>query len=77
MLVVATEGADWLSKAMYAHIDTEIVWRVQADCAADDADEVEVCQADFLKALKELKPSLSSAELQRFEALRLKFEHRK
>ena len=46
----------------------------QAEGGADDADEVEVCQADFWEALKGLRPSLSPAELQRYEDLRQKFE---
>ncbi|KAK9789367.1 hypothetical protein WJX73_003724 [Symbiochloris irregularis] len=39
-------------------------------------DEVTVSQADFWKALRSLSPSLTAAELQRYDALRRQFESR-
>ena len=47
---------------------------LQAVDEADEAEEVEVCQADFWQALRGLEPSLSPAELQRYQALRRQFE---
>lgn len=39
-----------------------------------DVDEVEVDQCDFWTALRELRPSLSFEELQRYQVIRKQYE---
>ena len=39
-----------------------------------EVEDVEVCQGDFWSALRELRPSLSLKELERYSALRRQYE---
>ena len=43
----------------------------------DDAHSVEVCKLDFWDALADLRPSLSAAELARYQQLRDSYEGRR
>lgn len=47
---------------------------MQEDVVVDTAEVVEVSQADFWTALRDLTPSLSAAEMQRYQGLRQQFE---
>jgi len=55
----------------------EAVGTDKSNAADDDHPVVVVCQDDFYTALSHLLPSLSAAELERYEMMRDMFTHRR
>lgn len=69
---VTFTGADLY--ALAADAWTCALKRLVEDVVVDTAEVVEVSQADFWTALRDLTPSLSAAEMQRYQGLRQQFE---